>query len=340
MRFQFLILASLLASGSLAGAVFAQPDPPASLEAGRRAYEASQYARAVQLLQEAAASDTRNGEIYLLLTKSYIELVQHDAAIRSAERAVALDPRNSVYHQWLGKAYGEKAEDSSWISALSLAKKAKRGFEAAVQLDPKNLSAQQDLIEYYCSAPGIVGGGEDKGNAQIAQLEALDVSESHYAKGNCRRKKKDFAAANAEFTKALESGANRPDLIFDIGDYAVKQSQPDRLLAVAEIGRKADPSDPRSDFYRAVALILKKEKLDVVEDLLRSYLQRAPLRTAYPRPAAAHEWLGRALALEGRTAEAIREHQAALKADPKNKAAREALKRLVKSPAGPGENIP
>src|SRR5260370_13079805 len=80
----------------------------ASLEAGRRAYEASDYVKAIQTLQKTAAQEPQNGDVQLLLVKSYLELQQHDPAIKSAEKAVAIDPQNSVYHGWLGRAYGEK----------------------------------------------------------------------------------------------------------------------------------------------------------------------------------------------------------------------------------------
>jgi tetratricopeptide (TPR) repeat protein len=320
----------LLASSLGAGFTAAQGDPRALFDAGRQAYEASQYPRAVQLLQLVLAGDSRNADALLLLTKSYIELAQYDNAVNSAERAVALAPQSSLYHQWLGKAYGEKAEHASWFSAISLAKKTRKEFEIAVQLDERNFAARQDLIEFYCSAPGLVGGGVDKAAPHIARLLVLEASEGHYAKGNCRRQKKDFAAADAEFTLALESGPKAPDLIYDIGDYAVKQKQPARLLAVAEAGQKADPADPRGDFYRAVAFLLKNENAEQAEQLLRSYLKRAPVRNAYPRPAVAHGWLGHALERQGKTAEALQEFRAALQADPRNKDARESLERLEK----------
>ena len=82
----------------------------ADLEAARRAYEASDYAKAVQALQTAAVKDPQNGDVQLLLAKSYLEMEQWDAAVKSAERAVAIDPQNSKFHEWLGRAYGEKAD--------------------------------------------------------------------------------------------------------------------------------------------------------------------------------------------------------------------------------------
>jgi tetratricopeptide (TPR) repeat protein len=300
------------------------------LEAGRRAYDASDYARAIQSLQAAAAKEPQNGDVQLLLAKSYLELQEHDPAIKSAERAVAIDGQNSVYHEWLGRAYGEKADHAGWFSAISLAKKTRKEFETAVQLDGKNYSARQALIEFDCSAPGLVGGGEEKALPQIRQLAELDAAEGHYATGNCRRQKKDFAAADAEFTKALESDPKSPELIYDIGDYALKHNQPERLLAVAETGERAAPTDPRGKFYKGVALFLKKEDPEEAERLLGEYAKKAPMRSGYPRPAAAHLWLGRLYEDQNKMEDAAREFESALKLDPKNKMAQESLKRLKK----------
>jgi tetratricopeptide (TPR) repeat protein len=302
-----------------------------AIESARQAYEISDYPKAVELLRQAAAKDPKNPEVFLLLTKSYNELQQHDQAIDSAEKAVALDPQNSVYHEWLGRAYGEKAEHAGPFSGLSLAKKTRREFETAVRLDEKNYSARQALIEYDCSAPAIVGGGEDKAIPQIARLSELDTSEGHYAAGNCRRQKKDFTAADAEFTKALESHPKSASLIYDIGDYAMKHSQPDRLSAVADQGEKVAPRDPRAKFYRAVALVLKKNSGTQPETLLREYMKTAPIRNGYPHPHEVHEWLGRYYENQNKSQAAIAEYEAALKLDPKSRPAADALKRLKKS---------
>jgi tetratricopeptide (TPR) repeat protein len=299
-------------------------------DAGQRAYDASDYSKAAQLLQEAVVKNPQNSEIYLLLAKTYNEMQQHDAAIASAEKAVELDPKNSVYHEWLGRTYGGKAEHAGMFSGLSLAKKTRKEFETAVRLDEKNFSAGQALVEYDCSAPGIAGGGEDKARPEIARLAALDAAEGHYAAGNCRRQKKDFSAADAEFTKAIESHPASANLIYDIGDYAMKHGQPERLMAVAGEGEKVAPADPRGSFYRAVALVLTNNSSDRAESLLREYLNRAPTRSGYPRRWEAHEWLGHLYENQGKTQAAIGEYEAALKLDPKSKSVNDALKRLEK----------
>jgi tetratricopeptide (TPR) repeat protein len=332
MRSSWGILAAVLMVFGFSGLVCAEGSGAAEggLEAGRQAYEASEYDKAVQILEEAAEKNSDDAEIQLLLAKSHFELRQFDAAIGNASRAVAIAPNNSVYHEWLGRSYGEKASKSSWFSALSLAKKAQEEFEAAVRLDKKNFAARQALIEYDCAAPGMAGGGEEKAAPHIKELAAMDAGEGHYAAGNCRRQKKDYAAAEAEFDKALETGKS-PDLIFDIGDYALRRSQAERLMAVAEAGKKATPRDVRVRFYRAAALIVKKEQPQESETLLREYLKTAPKRTGYPHPAVAHDWLGRLFENQDRRDAAKAEYETSLQLDPKNKNAQEALKRLRKS---------
>jgi tetratricopeptide (TPR) repeat protein len=321
-RSGFLAIGLLVATGL----VFAED---ADLGRARQAYEAGDYGKAIQILEPAAEKNPQDGEIDLLLAKSHFELKQFDQAIASAEKAIASAPDNSKYHEWLGRSYGEKAAKTSWLSALGLAKKAQQEFETAVKLDEKNFAAYQALIEFDCAAPGIAGGGEDKAQPYIQRLAAMDAGEGHYAAGNCRRQKKDFAAAEPEFDKALET-AKAPDLIFDIGDYALRRSQGERLQAVADAGQKAAPRDVRAKFYRGAALIAKKEKSEEADALLHEYLKSAPVRTGYPRAVVVHEWLGRLYENENKVEEARREYELSAQLDPKYKPTQEALKRLGK----------
>jgi tetratricopeptide (TPR) repeat protein len=323
-------MAGALAASTALGLCAANLKQEPNLDAGRRAYEAGDYPKAIELLQAAAANEPKDGNVQLLLAKSFLELENRDAAIKSAERAVSIDPQSSVFHEWLGHAYGEKADHAGWFSAISLAKKTRKEFELAVQLDGRNFSARQALIEFDCSAPGMVGGGEEKAIPQIKELAELDASEGHFAAGNCRRQKKDFAAADAEFAKALESNPRSPELIYDIGDYAVRRGATGQVAEVVKAGQQVAPADPRNEFYEAAGLILRKEKLEEAERLLQEYMKSAPNRAGYPRPATVHAWLGRLFESEGRMDEAAKELDTALKIDPKNKFAQDLQKRLKK----------
>src|SRR6267154_2174054 len=301
-----------------------------AVESALRAYTEGQYPKAVQILQTASASEPQNSEIYLLLAKSYYEMQDFERASNSAEKAVAIDPKNSFNHEWLGRASGERADRAGWFAAIGLAKKARKEFATAVELDERNFSAMQALIEFDCSAPGIVGGGEDKAAKEIEKIAALDVAEGHYARGNCRRQKKDYATADAEFTKALDSNPTSADLVYDIGDYAMKRDQSDRFIVVAKLGEKLNPRDPRGSFYRAVAAILRGEALPEAEKAIRGYISNAPRRNTHPSPAMGHFWLGRLRERQNDLQQATNEYETALKLEPKNRYANEALKRVKK----------
>jgi tetratricopeptide (TPR) repeat protein len=300
------------------------------LEQAKGAFEKGEYTQAIEILKNAAGANPAAGDVYVLLARSYLELNQYDAAVNSAEKAVAIHPENSDYHRWLGEAYGAKADHASMLSAYSLARKTQKEFAAAVQLDARNFDAQQDLIEYDCTAPGMVGGGEEKAQPLIEQLKTMDAAEGHYAAGICRAQKKNYSVADAEFSAALESQPKSAKRIYGIGDYFLQRKNAEKLLAVAGAGEELAPHDPRGKFFRGVALILQAQKPAEAEKLLREYLQVAPVYSEYPRPWAVHYWLGRLQESRKNAAGARGEYQAALKLNGKYKPAQEALKQLGK----------
>jgi tetratricopeptide (TPR) repeat protein len=299
-----------------------------AVEVAKAAYERGDSGKAIQVLKDAAAKEPNNAEIQLWLVKAYLEANQIDEAVKSGERAIVIDPKNSADHQWLGEAYGEKADHASMLSAYSWARKTQKEFDTAVQLDEHNYDAAQDLIEYDCTAPGMVGGGEDKAQPLIQKLMGLDAAEGHFGAGVCKAVKKDLPGADVEYAKALESKPKTADRIYDIGDYFQQRGQGDKLLEVAAAGEALAPKDARAKYYRAAGWILKGEKLSDAEKLLREYLAAGPYRDAFPKPWDAHYWLGRLAAAQKNTAGAKNEYQEALKLNPKYKRAQEALKQL------------
>ena len=298
------------------------------MDAAKQAYEKGDYNKAIEILNSAATKEPNNGEIHLLLTKAYLEANQIENAVNSAEKAVAIDPKNSFYHQWLGEAYGAKADHASMLSAYSWARKTQKEFEAAVQLNERNFDGAQDLIEYDCTAPSIVGGGEDKAQPLIQKLMSLDAAEGHFGAGVCKAVKNDYTGADAEYAKALESKPKTADRIYDIGDYFLQRGQGDKLLDVATAGEALAPDDARGMYYRGVGVVLKGEQYAEAEKELRAYLAAGPFRSTYPNPWDVHYWLGRLYAAQKNTAGARSEYQQALKLNPKYKKAQDALKQL------------
>jgi tetratricopeptide (TPR) repeat protein len=300
----------------------------APLDAAKQAFEYGDYKKTIAILEPAAARDSNNGDIQLLLTKAYLETNQTDAAVKSAEKAVAINPNKSEYHNWLGQAYGEKASHASMFTAYSLARKTQKEFETAVKLDDRNFDAAQNLIEYDCTAPSIVGGGEDKAQPLIQKLLSLDAAQGHYAQGNCRMQKKDVDGVDAEFTKALASKPKSLDQIREMVVFFAGRGEGDKVLLGADAAAALAPSDPRVGFFRGVGWILKGQNPADAEKNLHQYLNLTSPRSDYPSLSSAHYWMGRLHESQKNPSAARTEYEVALKLDPNYKNAQEALKKL------------
>ncbi len=95
------------------------------------------------------------------------------------EQLSPLQPSCGECAHLLGKAYGRMAEQASWGRAIELAKKSRVALESAVDLDPSNAPALEDLIRYYRQAPGFLGGDDAKAarlEQRLFQLRAASTS--------------------------------------------------------------------------------------------------------------------------------------------------------------------
>jgi len=319
----FIRVAMLLAALPATGEV-----PPAA----RQQFEAGRYAEAVQTLQAALGQDSKNAALHHWLGRSYFEMRDFDKAVTHAERAAALDSQNSEIRQWLGRAYGRKAERAGWFSGFSLARKTRSEFEEAVRLNPRNFSAQRDLIEFYLEAPGVVGGGKDKARRQAEAVAALDAAEGHVAMAAYWEREKKHDRAAAECQKVLELKPARVEPYLEIAAYYTRREDPGRIQEAVRVAAAVAPKDPRLNYYRAVARVVAGMELEEAERLLKAYLASVPDRSDYPSHPAAHEWLGRLYERQGKRDEAAAEFRAGLKIQPNRKSAREALEKLGQRP--------
>lgn len=135
---------------------------------------------------------------------------KYDEAIREFREAVNLDPKYSWGHLWLGRALGRKVEKINPVRAAFMVGDVRREFERAVELDPRNIEARSDLLQFYLDAPGIFGGGIDKARAQAAEMAKLDKAEGHSAYARIAEKEKRFDVAEQEYRAAIEANPKHP----------------------------------------------------------------------------------------------------------------------------------
>ncbi|HXY10235.1 MAG TPA: tetratricopeptide repeat protein [Terriglobales bacterium] len=321
----------IVVSAHLGIAVPEEPDGlPPDIEA---LYNAGQYRQAAQALQAALKRNPDSPSLNYWLGRSLFEIRDFSKAISSFERAAKIEPQNSDFHDWLGRACGRKAEENSHSNmpaALPLARRAHHEFEVAVQLNASNVKAQRDLIAFTANAPGTLGGGEQHALEQIRALSAVDATEGMLALADLFAVQRKFDKASAQYEKVLASSPNRIDVYFEIADYYRDQGDSQAMKQAVESADRIGPSDSRLNYYRGVALVLAAGEPAAAEENLRTYISNVPENSELPSHASAYEWLGKLYENENKPDLAAEQYQAALALDPRDKAAREALKKLQK----------
>src|SRR5207244_9017802 len=87
--------------------------------------------------------------------------------------------------------------------APSNAWKRRQYFERAVELNPANEEALNDLFDYYLQAPGFLGGGYEKAVAVAKRIAQLNAAEYHFAQAQLADKRKQYETAEEHLRRAL-----------------------------------------------------------------------------------------------------------------------------------------
>ncbi len=263
-------MSTLLAVLVLASALVAAPPP---VERARDLFQRTDYEAALRLLQ---AQPDKDAATFQLMGRCRYMLGDFKKASEAFEKAVGADPGNSDYRLWLGRAWGRRAETSSFLTAPGFAAKARQNFERAVQLNPRNLEALNDLFEYYLEAPGLLGGGLEKAAALLPRIGELDPAEHYYAQARLAEKRKQFHTAENQFRRAIDMAPKQVGRVLDLAKFLAKQGRWQESEAAFRHARTLAPDSPKALFEEASTYIRAGRNIEAAKELLRRYLA-APL---------------------------------------------------------------
>jgi tetratricopeptide (TPR) repeat protein len=246
-----------------------------------------------------------------------------DKAIREVKKSIHERPASGELWLWLGRSLGRKAENINPLRAAFLVGDIRQAFEKAVELDPANIDAREDLLDFYLEAPSAFGGGIDKARAEAEGIAKLNPADGFAVRSKIYEKEEKFTHAEQELKSAITLDP-KPDRYRELAlFYQRRKKYPEMETAFRKSG------DQKSQYYLAAALYEQGIRTAEAETLVRKFLSGpAPDLGDDPTPADARVLLGRLEASQGRREEAKRDFRAALDEYPGMKAAKKELERL------------
>ena len=194
-----------------------------------------------------------------------------------AEKAVSLDGHTAKYHRQVAEVLGVLAQHSSPLQQLLLARRFRKEIDRALALNPRDVQANRDLLEFYLLAPGIAGGSRQAAAAVADRIAGLDPAEGFLAKARITAARFDAAATGLLLRKAAAAQPSNYRAGLALAEFylAPEHSNPEAAEAAALDLIRLDPG--RSDGYAILAAIYAdRASWDRLESILAESARRVP----------------------------------------------------------------
>ncbi len=231
----------------------------------RELYQKTEYRAALEVLRPAQSTDPA---VWHLAGRALFQLGEYQKAQEWFEKAAQAEPKRAEHVAWLGKTLGRRAEHSSFITAPKYATECRKAFEKAVEIDPRNTEAWSDLLEYYLSAPGFLGGGFDKATVAAEKIGKLDRAEGEFAQARLAEKKEDWTEAEKHWRAAADLAPDNAGRWMDLARFLAKRG---RYEESDKAFQRAGET-PKVWFSRAETNIEGKRNLSQAREWLNRYL--------------------------------------------------------------------
>jgi tetratricopeptide (TPR) repeat protein len=268
----------------------AMPLLPSEFERARAQYERTEYAAALATLRGSGEEQSAGG--LELSGKAHYQLGDFRKAIERFEKAEAAAPRSARIKNWLGRSWGRVAEAANPLMAPGHAVKARKYFEAAVELDPRDREAVSDLLSYYLEAPGFLGGGLDKAAQLAERIRTSDPEEHHAVLGQIAERRKEYERAEGELRKAISLAMKPAGRIVELAKFLARRGRLSEAEQQFQRAAKEDPGYRPLLYERARVYIENKRELDKARKLLEEYM-KGPLTPDDPSREEARRLLAR-----------------------------------------------
>jgi tetratricopeptide (TPR) repeat protein len=270
----------------------------------------------------------------LLAARSAAERGSLDTVYNILLRAVEQQPNRAEAHFWLAEVAGTLAAQRWAVSAFFLAKRSKREFIRAVQLEPRNPLYIEGLGRYLARAPGIVGGDRDSARKLAVNLQRIDEMRGTSLLVELLWRSRipaDRVRADSLIEAFARSGAGGREGQIRLAMFFARSGKPERALPIGERLVAADSADALGQWVLGATLVSLRRDPRQAALRLRWALDHPPPVTTDGReywPPALWWYLGQAYVQLGQADSARSCYREALRLEPKFRPAKAAMDSL------------
>ncbi len=234
-------------------------------------FAAAHYLRTEPLVRAALRQNPNDPHSLVLASEIEWAFYRQDTAVAYAEKAVLLADGSAEAHTQLTNALGTRlmSTKAGTFEKISLARRFKKEAERALQLNPNEPDALEDLSQYLWNAPGFVGGDKSHAQQLADQLFQVDPARGAGLKASFVEPEKDpphrFPAVEALWRKAIAT-RNSYDAHIGLAEAHIQEAtanlDPAAHLAQAEAEAKValglEPT--RVAAFRQLAVVYATER--------------------------------------------------------------------------------
>lgn len=259
-------------------------------------------------------------------------LQQNDGAKaeREFERAIKLEKGVGVYHMRLAQAIGVQASEASVVRQPFMARRIKAEFERALALDPELIDARDGLIQFHLMAPGVMGGNPAQAREQQREIAKRNAVRGHQAQANIAWHAKDTVATEKALRAAIQAAPDSARPVLLLAARQMSWQRPSDAIATYDAFLARHPTNVAVRYQVARWAVVTQQQLPRAERYLRALAAEDAWEPAQfvPSRALVRARLGDVLRLQGKSADARKEYEAALALDRDLTLARDGLKAL------------
>jgi len=217
--------------------------------------EAGHWKRARTVVEERQRRAPSDPLATFLFSQVRAAFGDRTAPLPLAEKAVALDGRTAKYHRQVAEVLGVVAQHSNPFQQVFLARRFRKEIDAALALDPRDVQANRDLLEFYLLAPGIAGGSRRQAGALADRIATLDPGEGFLARARLASFDRQAAQQESLLRRAAEQNPPGYRARIALAEFYLAPGHPNPAGAEAA-AREALPLDPgRADAYAVLACV-------------------------------------------------------------------------------------